>query len=194
MLARQGNKRAMDRFMADNMGFVINLAKEYQNQGVDFDDLVSEGNLAMFNCIHKWDAEKTHSFVKYAVYDIRKAMQQAVDREGRVVRVPEGENSSVRSMDAPLRPGHTRSLGETMPQRDHQSPTESTDENIVTLDLLERVETLNEREHNVIARYYGLDTPHQSMAEIAESMGLKRERVRQIRKKAERKLRKARIK
>lgn len=180
----------MERIITENMGFVINLAKEYQNQGVDFDDLVSEGNMAMINCVMKWKPEKTASFVQYAVFDIRKAMQQAVDREGRVVRMPEGENGKVRSMDAPLRPGHTRSLGETMPQKTHPSPSESTEDNIVTLEVLERVETLSDREREVIRRYYGIDAHPQSMAEIGEVMGLKRERVRQIRKKAEIKLRK----
>ena len=49
---------------------------------------------------------------------------------------------------------------------------------------------LNERERKVIILYYGLGTDALTMFEIADEMGLKRERVRQIRKKAERKLRK----
>ena len=53
------------------------------------------------------------------------------------------------------------------------------------------MEVLDEREKQVIARYYGIGTSHQTMAEIAADMGLKRERVRQIRDKALRKMRKA---
>jgi RNA polymerase primary sigma factor len=50
---------------------------------------------------------------------------------------------------------------------------------------------LNDREQAVIKRYFGIDTDHQTMAEIGEELGLKRERIRQIRDKALRKLRKA---
>jgi RNA polymerase primary sigma factor len=57
-------------------------------------------------------------------------------------------------------------------------------------ELVDSLGCLNERERKVITLYYGLGTNALTMIEIAMEMGLKRERVRQIRKKAERKLRK----
>jgi RNA polymerase primary sigma factor len=51
--------------------------------------------------------------------------------------------------------------------------------------------SLSEREHPVIAAYYGIEQEHLTMAEIADDMHLKRERVRQIRNRAVRRLRKA---
>lgn len=188
--AKSGDRRATERLVTSNMGFVINLAKEYQGRGVEFDDLVSEGALAMITAIPKWDSAKTSDFVKYAVWDIRKAMERIVEREGQIVRVPEGYDGKFRSMDAPLRPGHTRSLGETMPQHDAVSASDATDDNAAGESIAEGIEHLNERERRVVTLFYGIDCNHLTMAEIAEDMGLKRERVRQIRKNAERKLRK----
>lgn len=187
LLARQGKGRAMDRLLEANMGFVISLAKEYQNNGVDLDDLVSEGNIALMLAIQKWDPDKTSRLVKYAVYDIRKAMEHAVERQGNMLKT---QDAYLKSIDAPLRPGHTRSLGETMPQKLQPQPDSQTDDSTISVELIESLGTLSDREREVIAWFYGLERPHLTMAEIGEKLGLKRERVRQIRKKAERKLRK----
>ena len=65
------------------------------------------------------------------------------------------------------------------------------EEDTLNDELLACIDVLNEREHEVVSRYYGLKGWRQTMAEIAEDMGLKRERVRQERDKAVRKLRKA---
>ena len=191
LMATQGNGRALDKLITRHMGFVITVAKEYQGQGVELDDLVSEGNIALMNAILKWNPEKTQSLVMYAVHDIRKAMEQIVERMGMLLRVPEGEDGRVKSMDAPLRQGHTRSLGETMPQKGQKEPDQSADDISVSLDLASSIGILNERESIVIKEFYGISTPNLTMAEIGEHLGLKRERVRQIRKKAEQKLRKS---
>ena len=58
----------------------------------------------------------------------------------------------------------------------------------MTEDLKEAVKTLEEREQQVVNAFYGLEHARLTMAEIAEDMGLKRERVRQIRDKALRKM------
>ena len=65
------------------------------------------------------------------------------------------------------------------------------EEDTLNDDLLSCIDVLNDREREVISRYYGLKGWRQTMAEIAEDMHLKRERVRQERDKAVRKLRKA---
>lgn len=187
--AQGGDGRALDKVIGANMGFVIMLAKEYQNQNVDLDDLVSEGSIALMNAVLKWDPERTESLVAYAVYDIRKAMEQAIEREGNVVRIPEGKDGRIKSIDAPLRPGHTRSLGETMPQKLQPEPSEDVDNEAISLSIDESMASLSERERQVIKLFYGIGCPHLTMAEIGDEMGLKRERVRQIRKKAERKMR-----
>lgn len=189
-LAVNGDSAALDKLVSANMGFVINLAKEYQCQGVELDDLVSEGSIALIMAIMKWDYNKTPRLVQYAVYDIRKAMEHVVEQMGNVVRVPEGADTKVKSMDAPLKQGHSRSLGESMPQKDARNAMDSTDDGTLSEDFELAFEILPEREKEVLRNYYGVGCHSLTMAEIGEKMGLKRERVRQIRKKAERRLRK----
>jgi len=64
------------------------------------------------------------------------------------------------------------------------------EQNALSDDLVRAITVLNEREQAVIRAFYGVDTERQTMAEIGERLGLKRERVRQIRDKALRKLHK----
>lgn len=185
-----GDNKAMDKLITSNMGFVINLAKEYLGNGVDMDDLVSEGCIAMMMAIRKWNPEQTDCLLRYAVWDIRKAMQQAVDKQGELIRIPDGELKNMKSMDAPLKQGHSRTLGESMTDNNKSAPSDIADRSSETEELLSRMQSLSERERVVMMKFYGIGSPELTMAEIGEGMGLKRERVRQIRKKAERKLRK----
>lgn len=188
-----GDNRAIDALITANIGFVVSIAKQYAGKGLPLDDLISEGNIAMMLAARKWNPDKGVRFVQYAVYDIRKAMERAIDQQVSVVRKPLSDDSKMSqlSMDAPLRKGYTRTLGETMPARGQRSQMEETDNTSLNIDLMECINTLNERESSIIKLYYGLAGEQYTMAEIGEMMNLKRERVRQIRKKAERKLRKS---
>ena len=67
----------------------------------------------------------------------------------------------------------------------------SLEQNTLNDDLIRFMDVLNDREQGVIVRFFGIETTHQTMSEIAENMGIKRERVRQVRDQALRKLRKA---
>jgi len=57
-------------------------------------------------------------------------------------------------------------------------------------ELLQHMDRLDERQQAVVTRYYGIGCERQTMAEIADTLGIKRERVRQVRDQAVRKLRK----
>lgn len=191
-LISQGDQKALDKLVTSNLGFVVSLARQYADKGLELDDLVSEGNIALMLAAMKWDASKGQRFVQYAVWDIRKAMERAIEQQVPIVKKPHTDKTYVSqvSMDAPLRPGYTRSLGESMPQKNQVEQTQITDESSFDYELLQSLHVLNEREQNIIRLYYGVDGDSLNMSEIAQMMNLKRERVRQIRKKAERKLRK----
>lgn len=94
------------------------------------------------------------------------------------------------SVDAPIKNGEGCNSLIDMIVSHRQLPT---DDMLVMDTLREEIvnalDVLNERERNVIVAYFGIDTAEMSMAEIGEKFGLKRERVRQIRGKAIRKLR-----
>ena len=93
------------------------------------------------------------------------------------------------SVDAPFSEGDENSLLDILPNTD----TPNTDNELVKESLRDEIKralgSLNERERNVIQAYYGIDMPEMTMEEIGMKYGLTRERVRQIREKAIRRLR-----
>ena len=174
----QGDQQALEKLVTANLGFVVSVARQYQDNGLSLDDLVCEGNLALMLAAGKWKPEKGIRFVQYAVWDIRKAIERAIEQQGNIIH------------DAPASVGFTNSRVDMAVAKSNRNA----DENIAFLsadsELAGSLGCLNERERKVIILYYGLGTDALTMMEIANEMGLKRERVRQIRKKAERKLRK----
>ena len=173
----QGDQQALERLVTANLGFVVSVARQYQDNGLSLDDLVSEGNLALMLAAGKWKPEKGIRFVQYAVWDIRKAIERAIEQQGNIIH------------DAPASVGFTNSRVDMAVAKSNRNADESVSFLSADTELTGSLGCLNERERKVIILYYGLGTDALTMIEIANEMGLKRERVRQIRKKAERKLR-----
>lgn len=174
----QGDQKALDKLVTANLGFVVSIARRYQDKGLVLDDLVSEGNLALMLAAAKWKPEKGIRFVQYAVWDIRKAIERAIDQQGNIIH------------DAPASVGFTNSRVDMVVAKTNRNAHDEVDLADAGSELTGSLGCLNERERKVITLYYGLGTDALTMIEIAEQMGLKRERVRQIRKMAEQKLRK----
>jgi RNA polymerase primary sigma factor len=87
-LIRVKDAEALDKLVRSNLRFVVSVAKKYQNQGVALSDLINEGNLGLIRAAHKFDETKGIKFISYAVWWIRQAVQAAIARHGRPVRVP----------------------------------------------------------------------------------------------------------
>lgn len=181
--------------VSENLNYVKSVANQYRGQGVEFDDLVSEGTLAMIMAAQKFDASRGTQFVAYAAPFIRKAMQQAVEKQSALYRIPKDQKkyatrsaSKAVSVDAPLSEGNKYTLLDILVNKD----IEPTDDNVAFQQMLSDLETcvdaLDERESRVVRKFYGLGVAHETLAEIADDMELKRERVRQIRDKALRKI------
>jgi RNA polymerase primary sigma factor len=174
----QGDHNALEKLVTANLGFVVSVARQYQDNGLSLDDLVSEGNLALMLAAGKWKPEKGIRFVQYAVWDIRRAIERAIDQQENIIH------------DAPSSVGFTNSRVDMVVAKTNRNIHDEIGLSSAGSELLGSLGCLNERERKVITLYYGLGTNALTMIEIAMEMGLKRERVRQIRKKAERKLRK----
>ena len=187
----QGDERALNRLIEANLRFVVVIARQYQGQGLSMEDLVSEGNLGLMKAARKFDATRGLRFVNYAVVFIRQQIEKAVCKESDEQRVESTRDGQTRSVDAPLGSKANVSLLSVLVNAD--SP--QADQRVYNANLEDAIErslqTLNERETTVINAFFGIGEELQTMAEIAEDMDLKRERVRQIRDKAVRKLRKA---
>lgn len=186
----QGDERALNRLIEANLRFVVVIARQYQGQGLSMEDLVSEGNLGLMKAARKFDATRGQRFVNYAVVFIRQQIEKAVRKESDEQRVESTRDGQTRSVDAPLGSKANVSLLSVLvnadsPQADQRVYNASLE------DAIERsLQTLNERETVVVNAYFGIGEERQTMAEIAERMSLKRERVRQIRDRAVRRLKK----
>ncbi len=86
--AKNGDKAARDKIVNANLRFVINVAKNYQNRGLDLCDLISEGNIGLLTAIEKFDVTKGYHFISYAVWWIRQTIMKAVCEKGRAIRLP----------------------------------------------------------------------------------------------------------
>lgn len=86
--AFRGDIKAQERLARHNVRFVVSVAKKFQNRGVPLVDLIGEGNLGLMTAARKFDPDRGVKFISYAVWWIRQAVQAAIARHGRPVRVP----------------------------------------------------------------------------------------------------------
>jgi RNA polymerase primary sigma factor len=86
--AFRGDVEAQERLARHNVRFVVSVAKKFQNRGVPLMDLIGEGNLGLMTAARKFDPDRGVKFISYAVWWIRQAIQAAIARHGRPVRVP----------------------------------------------------------------------------------------------------------
>jgi len=86
--ALAGDKDARARLLKANLRFVVKVAKQYQNQGLPLEDIVSEGNIGLINAIERYNPDKGYHFISYAVWWIRQAILKAVYEKSRMIRLP----------------------------------------------------------------------------------------------------------
>lgn len=86
--AKAGDKKAKDKIVRSNLRFVVNVAKKYQNRGLDLTDLISEGNIGLLTAIDRYDVTKGYHFISYAVWWIRQSILKAVYEKSKMIRLP----------------------------------------------------------------------------------------------------------
>ena len=193
---QQGDQQALADLTTANLTYVVSLAHQYAGSGLPVEDLISEGNIGMMRAAARFDGSRGKRFVTFAAPYIRDAMQQAIEQQTGLYRVPregdvkaEKRRSHPLSIDAPVGGSQDLSLGRVVANPHAIDPSRQMEEQAIIEELAHLVTRLDERERQVAACLYGIDTPQLNMAETGEKMGLKRERVRQIRDKALRRLR-----
>lgn len=186
-----------NKIVSENLNYVKAVANEFKGKGLEYEDLVSEGTIAMLMAARKFDTNRGTRFVAYAGPIIRKAMQQAIEKQGNIYRMPKDVKKHAPrnvekavSVDAPLNAGNQYTLLDILTNKDVEMADEGMKIQKIRKEINDVIKFLNEREQAVIKKFYGIGEPHETMAEIAKDLGLKRERVRQIRDRASRKLNK----
>ena len=212
---KDGDKVALDKLVNANLRFVISVAKEYQNRGLNISDLISEGNYGLITAAHRFDPSKGFKFTSYAVWWIKQAILQSINENSRMIRLPNNVISKLNKMDKDDVNFHEKMMDEFS----LIIPTCSSLNNVINEDgdellniiednlfskpdeleseqnalkrkeIVKAISLLSEREKEIILLYYGINCEELTLERIGEEVGLTKERVRQVKENAIRKIR-----
>tara|TARA_R110001592_G_scaffold214974_1_gene468035 strand:+ start:1447 stop:2256 length:810 start_codon:yes stop_codon:yes gene_type:complete len=196
-----------------NLRFVITVAKQYQNQGLDMSDLIAEGNLGLMKAIKNFDWTKKLRFISYAVWWIKQSILQSLNENSRTIRLPVNVVQDLHKAKRHAQKTNTElddkfttlpkttsvdnyindegdTLIDLIENKDSVQPDEGfSTENELKSRLLGIMSILDNRERIIVEEYYGLVGTPRTLEDIGGDFSLTKERVRQIKEKALRKLR-----
>ena len=203
---KKGDRVALEKLTRANLRFVVSVAKQYQNQGLSLPDLINEGNLGLIKAAEKFDETRGFKFISYAVWWIRQSILQALAEQSRIVRLPLNQVGSLNKISKAFskfeqenerRPSPEELADELDIPVDKISDTMKVSGRHISVDapfvegednsLLDVL--INERESDIIKMFFGIGCQEMTLEEIGDKFGLTRERVRQIKEKAIRRLR-----
>lgn len=206
-------EKIQQELLEGNLRFVITVAKMYQNQGVDFCDLVAEGNIGLMKAIQNFDWTKNLRFISYAVWWIRQSILQSLNEHSRTIRIPvnviqdmqkdkkrsekDGSNIDNKFVNLPTTINLEYQINEDgdtlidlIENKDSMRPDEVFNNGQQLKDgLFEIMNMLDDRERQIVEDYYGISGTPRTLEDIGSDFNLTKERVRQIKEKALRKLR-----
>ena len=212
-LTSEQKERVEQEIIQGNLRFVITVAKQYQNQGLDLPDLIAEGNFGLIKAIKNFDWTKNLRFISYAVWWVKQSILQSLNENSRTIRLPvnvvqemQKEKKAVDNGLAELSDKFAtlpsmvdldRSINEDgdtlldiIINPDANNPESVFDtKDLLKTKLMDTLNILDDRERIIIEDYFGLTGSSRTLEDIGNDFDLTKERVRQIKEKSIRKLR-----
>ena len=87
-LAKKGDEEARKKMIVSNLRLVVKIARHYYNRGLEFSDLIEEGNLGLLRAVEKFDPERGFRFSTYATWWVRQTIERAIMNQTRTIRLP----------------------------------------------------------------------------------------------------------
>lgn len=176
--------KAKEKIITSNLKFVASVAKTFQGRGLSYSDLIAEGNCGLLRALDKFDYKKGYKTISYSVWWIRQAILEAL-------RERNGINGEELPVDYEKNQIDEDDLYQ---EKNYKTDILITNENEISIEELKKViniltKCLNKRETAIIALYFGLNDESLTLEEIGVKLNLTKERVRQIKEKALKKLR-----
>jgi RNA polymerase primary sigma factor len=205
-------EKIYNELVVGNLRFVVSIAKQYQNQGLDLLDLISEGNMGLLKSVDRFDPSSGLKFISYAVWWIRQTMMAALNEHSRTIRIPsnliqetqknkrdDSGDNMVREISYTL-PYCVQLSQEINEDGDElidiiRDPNEQNPENVFDSsdEIKKRVaailSVLDDREKIIIEKYFGLNGIQSNLDDLGEEFNCTKERIRQLKDKSLKKLR-----
>jgi RNA polymerase primary sigma factor len=210
---KREREKIESELLVGNLRFVITVAKQYQNQGLDLSDLIAEGNLGLMKAIKNFDWNKDLRFISYAVWWVKQSIIQSLNDNARTIRLPVNvvqdlhkakKEIAITGKELELKFSSLPSMidldmtindeGDTLVDMIANPNALAPDAGFNTKDMLKNklislLNVLDEREKVIIEDYFGLSGTPRTLEDIGGDFGLTKERVRQIKERALRRLR-----
>lgn len=228
--AAKGDTFAIERLVLSNLGFVIHVARKYQNLGLPLNDLISEGNIGLIKAAQKIQNNRFR-FRSFAIYEIRGSILQAIYKHRYLIHYPTNVLTKFRRIqkfitkfelingycptEGEIADGLNMAIEIVEDMRDIVLQEMSLDllfdyiadaelfETIVDglemfdsefnaeslyIDIDETLDKLYDYERKILKMFFGIGCDEITLFEIGDKFGLTKERTRQIKEKAIRKL------